>query len=96
VVDGREVSRESLCDGDGDNRQQWRSQRAESKWAWEWLARRAGQRDWRQGSTAREAIRQETLLPPGWLAAAVAEAERAASAPAVEPADESRGSDDGE
>ena len=45
--------------------QQWRSQRAESKWAWEWLARRAGQRDWRQGSTAREAIRQATLLPPG-------------------------------
>ena len=81
-------------------RQQWRSQRAESKWAWEWLTRRAGQRDWRQGSTAREAIRQATLLPPGkqpgWLAAAVAEAERAASAPAVEPADESRGSDDGE
>ena len=52
-------------------RQQWRSQRAGSRWQWEWLARRGGQRDWKQGTTAREAIRQATLLPPGkqpgWL-----------------------------
>jgi hypothetical protein len=30
--------------------------------AWEWFARRAGQRDCKQGATAREAIRQATLL----------------------------------
>ncbi len=50
--------------------QQWRSQRPGSRWSWEWLARRA-QRGWRQGSTAREAIRQAVLLAPGkqpkWL-----------------------------
>jgi hypothetical protein len=45
-------------------RQQWRSQRPASRWNWEWLACRAGQRDWRQGSTAREAIRQAALLAP--------------------------------
>jgi hypothetical protein len=73
-------------------RQQWRSQRAGSRWEWEWLARRGGQRDWKQGSTAREAIRQATLLSPGkqpgWLIAAVEEAERGLSAqPAEAPAD---------
>jgi hypothetical protein len=73
-------------------RQQWRSQRAGSRWQWEWLARRSGQRDWKQGSTAREAIRQATLLPsgkqPGWLTAAVDEAERGVSAQPTElPAD---------
>ena len=70
-------------------RQQWRSQRAGSRWQWEWLARRGGQRDWKQGSTAREAIRQATLLPPGkqpgWLTAAVAYAERGLSTQPVEP-----------
>jgi len=59
-------------------RQQWRSQRAGSHWEWEWLARRRGQRDWRQGGTAREAIRQAALLPPGkqpnWLVDAAARA----------------------
>jgi hypothetical protein len=40
-------------------RQQWRSQRAGSRWEWERLARRGGQRDWKQGSTAREAIRRD-------------------------------------
>jgi hypothetical protein len=58
--------------------QQWRSQRAASRWQWEWLARRAGQRDWRQGAIAREAIRQAALLPPGkqptWLVEAAARA----------------------
>jgi len=70
-------------------RQRWRSQRAGSRWDWERVARRGGQRDWKQGSTAREAIRQATLLPPGkqpgWLSAAVAEAERGLIAQAAEP-----------
>ena len=52
-------------------------------WQWEWLARRGGQRDWKQGTTAREAIRQATLLPPakqpGWLCRGRAWAERRAS-----------------
>jgi hypothetical protein len=73
-------------------RQRWRSQRSGSRWQWEWLARRRGQRDWKQGSTAREAIRRATLLAPdkqpGWLTAAVEEAERGLSAqPAEPPAD---------
>jgi hypothetical protein len=58
-------------------RKQWRSQGPGSRWASEWLARRRGQRDWRQGSTAREAIRQAALLPPGkhpaWLLDAAGE-----------------------
>jgi hypothetical protein len=78
-------------------RQQWRSQRAGSRWEWEWLARRGGQRDWKQGSTAREAIRQATLLAPGkqpgWLTAAVAEAERGLIAQAAEPPDHPGGSE---
>jgi hypothetical protein len=61
-------------------RQQWRTQQPRGKWRWEWLARRRGQRDWRQGTTAREAIRQATLLPagkqPGWLLEAGAVAEK--------------------
>src|ERR1035441_1891760 len=77
-------------------RQRWRSQRAGSRWQWEWVARRGGQRDWKQGSTAREAIRQATLLPPGkqpgWLTAAVAETERELGAPPVEPPEDPRAS----
>jgi hypothetical protein len=57
-------------------RQQWRSQRANSRW--EWLARRSGTHDWRQGSTVREAIRHATLLPtvkqPKWLVEAASRA----------------------
>jgi hypothetical protein len=83
-------------------RQQWRSQRAGSGWQWEWLARRRGQRDWKQGTTAREAIRQATLLPPGkqpgWLAAAVAaavaDAERELSEPPVKASEDPRASED--
>src|SRR2546423_10609461 len=79
-------------------RQQWRSQRAGSRWQWEWLARHRGQRDWRQGSTAREAIRRATLLAPGrqpgWLTAAVAEAERRLIAQAAEPPDDPGESED--
>jgi hypothetical protein len=70
-------------------RQQWRSQRAGSRWQWEWLARRGGPRDWKQGTTAREAIRQATLLSPGkqpgWLTAAVEAAERGLSAHPAAP-----------
>ena len=62
-------------------RQQWRSLHARSKWRWEWLARRAGQQDWRSGTTAREAIRQAALLPPGkqpaWLREAAERDQRA-------------------
>jgi hypothetical protein len=51
--------------------QQWRAQRPRRPWNWEWLARRVGQHNWRQGSTAREAIRRAVLLAPGkqpkWL-----------------------------
>jgi hypothetical protein len=61
-------------------RQQWRSQRRGSRWDWQWLARRDGQRDWRQGATAREAIRQATLVPaakqPSWLIEVAAYATR--------------------
>ena len=78
-------------------RQRWRSQRAGSRWQWEWVARRGGQRDWKQGPTAREAIRQATLLPPGkqpgGLTAAVAEAERGLIAQAAEPPDDPGGSE---
>ncbi len=81
-------------------RQQWRSQRSGSRWQWEWLARRSGQRDWRQGQTAREAIRQATLLPPGkqpgWLTAAIDQAERGLPARPAEPsADPPAGEDTG-
>jgi hypothetical protein len=79
-------------------RQQWRSQRAGSRWQWEWLARRGGQRDWKQGSTAREAIRRAALLapgkPPGWLTAAVDEAERGLSALPAEPSADPPASED--
>jgi hypothetical protein len=78
-------------------RQRWRSQRAGSRWEWEWLARRGGQRDWKQGSTAREAIRRATLLAPGkqpgWLTAAVAEAERGLIAQAAEAPEDPGGSE---
>ena len=81
-------------------RQQWRSQRAGSRWQWEWVARRDGQREWKQGSTAREAIRRATLLAagkqPGWLTAAVESAERRVGAqPTQSPADPSASEDAG-
>ena len=50
-----------------------------------------------QGSTAREAIRQATLLAPGkqpgWLTASVAEAERRLIAQAAEPPEDPGGSE---
>jgi hypothetical protein len=57
-------------------RQQWRSQKSNSRWEGEWMARRSGQRQWRQATSAREAIRQATLLAAGKLAQAAAQAER--------------------
>jgi hypothetical protein len=66
-------------------RQQWRSHKVNSRWEWVWIARRRGQTQWRQGRTAREAIRQATLLAagkqPAWLAEAAARAERELSRP---------------
>lgn len=54
--------------------QQWRSHRPDSTWEQVWLARRRGQRDWRQGTSAREALRHAALLPsgkqPAWLSEA--------------------------
>ena len=79
-------------------RQQWRSQRPGSRWEWEWVARRGGQRESQQGSTAREAIRRATLTPagkhPGWLTAAVAEAERGVSAQPTQPPPDPPASED--
>jgi hypothetical protein len=61
-------------------RQQWRSQKSSSRWELERMARRSGQRQWRQATSAREAIRQATLLAAGkqsaWLPPAAAQAER--------------------
>jgi len=61
-------------------RQQWRSQRAASRWEWVWIARRRGQTQWRQATSAREAIRRAALLAagkqPAWLAEAAARAVR--------------------
>jgi len=55
---------------------------------------------WKEASTAREAIRKATLLAPGkqpgWLTAAVEEAERGLSAqPAEPPADPPASEDTG-
>ena len=41
-------------------RQQWRSGAPNSRWEWEWVARRRGDEDWCRGGSAREAI--------GWAA----------------------------
>lgn len=60
--------------------QQWRSQRRDSRWEWVWIARRRGQMEWRQATSAREAIRQATLVAagkhPAWLVQAAARAGR--------------------
>ena len=61
-------------------RQEMRGLRRGSGWTWFWLARRKGNADWCEASTAREAIREATLLPPRrpppWLGEAAADAER--------------------
>jgi hypothetical protein len=61
-------------------RQQVKGLRGSSGWRWIWVARRAGQQDWREATTAQEAIRRATLLPPrshaSWLIAATTAAER--------------------
>lgn len=60
--------------------QEMRGQGRRSSWKWSWLAHRRGSGRWTEASTAREAIRRATLLPPGklpaWLNEAAAEAER--------------------
>src|SRR6266513_689942 len=61
-------------------RQEVRGLRQGSSWTWFWVARRKGRGDWSEASTAREAIRKATLLPPrkaaAWLVDAASEAER--------------------
>lgn len=59
--------------------QERRGVRTGSGWRGVWLARRKGQREFRDGTTAAEAIRKAALLkagkPPAWLTTAAAEAE---------------------
>ena len=60
---------------------EWRSQKtSDSRWKWQWLARRPGQKTWREASSAQEAVRQATLIgagkQPAWLAQAATDAER--------------------
>ena len=61
-------------------RRRRRSDRPNSEWEWVWIARRAGETDWRSGASAREAIGLATGLEagawPGWLAEAAGKAER--------------------
>ena len=61
-------------------RQEVREQRRNSGWTWFWMARRAGNADWHEASTAAEAIRRAILLParkpPAWLREAAATAEQ--------------------
>jgi hypothetical protein len=61
-------------------RQEMRGLRRGGSWSWFWLAHRRGSGGWSEASTAREAIRRATLLPPrklpAWVNAAAAEAER--------------------
>jgi hypothetical protein len=70
-------------------RQEVRGLRRNSGWTWFWMARRAGNVDWHEASTAAEAIRRAILLParkpPEWLrqAAASAEAQLLADDPPV-------------
>ena len=79
-------------------RQQVRGLRRNTGWTWFWMARRAGNRDWHEASTAAEAIRRAILLParkpPAWLreAATSAEAQLLADNP---PEDDSATDDDG-
>ena len=60
--------------------QEMRGLGSRSGWTKFWLARRTGTHDWAEATTPREAIRRAVLLPakktPGWLDAAVQEAER--------------------
>ena len=61
-------------------RQEMRGQGRRSSWRWSWLAHRRGSGGWSEATTAREAIRRATLLPPrklpAWLNEAAAQAER--------------------
>jgi hypothetical protein len=61
-------------------RRRQRSEPAASEWEWVWIARRGGERDWRRGASAREAIGLATGLEaggwPAWLDEAAGKAER--------------------
>ena len=69
-------------------RQEMRGLRQRGSWTWFWLARRTGQTDWCQATTAREAIRKATLLPsrkpPAWLHEAAASADAQLGRPSGE------------
>jgi hypothetical protein len=71
-------------------RQEVRGLRRTSGWVWRWAARRAGRQDWCEASTARQAIRRATLMPPrgraGWLEQAAAAAEQQILEPEDAPA----------
>lgn len=77
--------------------QQMRGLRKGSGWRTFWCARRAGKKDWTEATTAQEAIRKATLLPPrkraSWLDRAVAEARSQLQATSdANPEDESEDS----
>ena len=61
-------------------RQEVQGLRRNTGWTWFWMARRAGNVDWHEASTATEAIRRAILLParkpPAWLREAGATAEQ--------------------
>jgi hypothetical protein len=65
-------------------RREWPSERPASEWEWVWVARRAGEMDWRRGASAREAIGLAIELEagawPAWLAEATRKVERDLSA----------------
>jgi hypothetical protein len=69
-------------------RQEMKGLQQRGSWTWFWLARRTGQTDWCQATTAREAIRKATLLPsrkpPAWLREAAATADAQLGRPASE------------
>ena len=66
-------------------RQEMGSVRRGSSWSWFWVARRKGRGAWSEATTAREAIRKATLLPPrklpAWLNAVAADAENQVTHP---------------
>ena len=79
-------------------RQQWRSQNSNSRWEWEWSPDATAVGRCGEPSSAREAIRQATLLAagkqPAWLAQAAAQGERElSSADGVEVSQAEEGGD---
>lgn len=74
------------------SRQEMRGLRGELGWRWFWVARRAGQQECKEATTARGASRRATLLPPRkplkWLVEAAASAEGQLLTPADQPPEE--------